>query len=172
MLRTVRLDDAAPIAEIYNHYIRESPATFEEVPITVDDMEQRIAETTQKYPWYVCEEDERLLGYAYGRKWRDRSAYRLSVEASIYLQPSAVGRGRGSSLLDALVAELRARQFHCVIGGVSLPNEASVALLQRFGFRQVAHFKDVGYKFSRWIDVGYWQLMLGAEQSPNDSLTR
>jgi phosphinothricin acetyltransferase len=160
MLRTVRPDDAPSIAEIYNHYILNSPATFEEVPVTADEMCRRILETAPTYPWFVCEEDGKLLGYCYGRKWRERAAYRHSVEVSVYLYPSSVGKGRGSALLDALLAELRIRTVHSVIGGVSLPNDASVALLEKFGFRPVAHFKEVGNKFGQWIDVGYWQLLL------------
>ena len=160
MIRAVLPEDAPAISEIYNHYIVESPATFEEVPITAGNMRLRIEETTKTYPWFVCEEEGRLLGYCYGRKWRERAAYRHSVEVTVYLEPTAVGRGRGSALLDTLLAELRARQFHCAIGGVALSNDASVALLEKFGFRPVAHFKEVGYKFGRWIDVGYWQLML------------
>jgi phosphinothricin acetyltransferase len=160
MLRNVSPDDASFIAEIYNHYVLNSPATFEEVPVTPGEMRQRIVETTETYPWFVCEEDGKLLGYAYARRWRERAAYRYSVEAGVCLDPSAVGMGIGSALLDALLAELRARQFHSVMGGVALPNEASVALLLKFGFRQVAHFKETGNKFARWIDVGYWQLML------------
>lgn len=160
MLRNVRPDDAPAIADIYNHYILNSPATFEEVPVSQDEMRQRILETIRTYPWLVCEEDGKLLGYCYGRKWRERAAYRHSVEVSTYLDPSAVGKGRGSALLDAILVELRRRGFHCVMGGVSLPNDASVALLQKFGLRQVAHFKEVGYKFGQWIDVGYWQLLL------------
>jgi phosphinothricin acetyltransferase len=160
MLRTVRPDDAPCIAEIYNHYILNSPATFEEVPVGPDEMRHRILETTRAYPWLVCEEDGKLLGYCYGRKSRERVAYRYSVEVSVYLHPSAVGKGRGSILFDALLTELRNRQFHCAIGGVALPNDASVALLLKFGFRQVAHFREVGYKFGQWIDVGYWQLLL------------
>ncbi len=160
MIRPVRPDDALAIAEIYNHYIRSSPATFEEEILVADQMRQRIAETTQTYPWLVAEEDGRLVGYAYARRWRERAAYRYAVEASIYLDPAAVGKGIGSALLGALLAELRSGGLHCVMGGVSLPNDASVALLEKFGFRPVAHFKEVGYKFGRWIDVGYWQLML------------
>jgi phosphinothricin acetyltransferase len=160
MLRTVRPDDAPSIAEIYNHYILNSPATFEEVPVSPDEMRQRILDTIRAYPWLVCEEDGKLLGYCYGRKWRERAAYRHSAEVSVYLDPSAVGKGRGSALLDALLVELRRRSFHCVMGGVSLPNDPSVALLQKFGLRQVAHFKEVGNKFGQWIDVGYWQLLL------------
>lgn len=135
-------------------------ATFEETPVSPDEMRQRIVDTIRAYPWLVCEEDGKLLGYCYGRKWRERAAYRHSVEVSVYLDPSAVGKGRGSALFGALLAELRTRHVHCVIGGVSLPNEASVALLEKFGFRPAAHFKEVGNKFDRWIDVGYWQLLL------------
>jgi L-amino acid N-acyltransferase YncA len=160
MLRNVRPDDAPAISDIYNHYVRNSPATFEEVPVSSDEMRKRILETSRAYPWIVSEEDGKLLGYCYGRKWRERAAYRHSVEVSTYLDPSAVGKGRGSALLDAILVELCRRGFHCVMGGISLPNDASVALLQKFGLRQVAHFKEVGYKFDRWIDVGYWQLLL------------
>lgn len=160
MLRNVRPDDAHAICAIYNHYILNSPATFEEVPLSPDEMRQRILDAAPTYPWLVVEEDGKLLGYCYGRKWRERAAYRHSVEVSVYLNPSAVGQGRGSALLGGLLTELRTRRFHTAIGGVSLPNEASVALLEKFGFRPVAHFNEVGYKFNRWIDVGYWQLML------------
>jgi L-amino acid N-acyltransferase YncA len=160
MLRPVRLNDAPSICDIYNHYIQHSPATFEEVPLTPDDMRQRILETTKTYPWLVCEEDGALLGYCYGRKWRERAAYRHSVEVTVYLDPSALGKGRGTALFDALLAELRARQFHCVIGGVALPNPASIALLEKFGLQQAAHFREVGNKFGEWIDVAYWQLLL------------
>jgi L-amino acid N-acyltransferase YncA len=160
MIRPVRPDDAPAICEIYNHYILHSPATFEEVPLTPEYMRQRILETTKTYPWFVSEEDGVLLGYCYGRKWRERAAYRHSVEASIYLHPAAVGKGTGTALFQALLGELRKLKFHCLIGGVSLPNPASVALLEKFGLRQVAHFREVGDKFGTWIDVGYWQLVL------------
>jgi len=160
MTRPVCPDDASSICEIYNHYILHTPITFEEYPLTPEDMRQRIVETTEAYPWFVCEEDGALLGYSYGRKWRERAAYRRSVEATVYLHPSAVGKGLGSILFDALLAELRARRFHCVIGGVALPNPANIALLEKFGLRQVAYFREVGNKFGQWIDVGYWQLLL------------
>lgn len=160
MLRTVRSDDASAIVEIYNHYIQHSPATFEEVPLVPEEMRQRIVDTTKGYPWFVWEEDGKAVGYSYGRPWRERAAYRHSVEAGIYLHPAAIGKGTGSALFDALLTELRNRQLHCVMGGVSLPNPASIALLEKFGLRQVAHFREVGYKFGQWIDVGYWQLLL------------
>lgn len=160
MLRSVNLDDASSICEIYNHYIQHSYATFEEVPLAPEEMRRRIEETTKVYPWLVWEEEGRVEGYSYGRRWRERAAYRHSVESTIYLAPSVVGKGTGSVLFEGLLTELRNRKFHCVIGGVSLPNPASVALLEKFGLNKVAHFSEVGWKLGRWIDVGYWQLVL------------
>ncbi len=160
MLRDVRADDAFSISEIYNHYVQHTPITFEEIPVTPDDMRARILNTASALPWLVSEEDGKLIGYAYASQWRERSAYRHSVEAAAYLHPTAVGKGKGTELLGALLTELRTRQIHCVMGGVALPNPASIALLEKFGLRQVAHFREVGYKFGHWIDVGYWQLVL------------
>ena len=160
MIRPVHPNDAPSIADIYNQYILSSPATFEEEALAPDEMRQRIVDTTRTYPWFVCEEEGKLLGYSYARQWRERAAYRHSVEVTVYLHPSDVGKGRGSALFDALLSELRNRRFHSVIGGVALPNPASIALLEKFGLRRVAHFKEVGHKFGRWIDVGYWQLAL------------
>ncbi len=160
MLRSVRIDDSSSICGIYNHYVLETPITFEEAPVASKEMQQRILAVTRTLPWLVCEEEGRLIGYSYAAKWKERSAYRFTVEATVYLHPSAVGKGRGSALLDALLNELRAREVHCVIGGIALPNNASIALFEKFGFRQVAHFKEVGNKFGRWIDVGNWQLLL------------
>jgi len=160
MLRNVREDDAPLICEIYNHYVQSTPITFEETPVAATEMRSRILKVTETLPWLVSEEDGKLVGYSYATKWKERSAYRYSAEATIYLHPTAIGRGKGSELLGALLSELRTRQIHCVMGGVALPNPASVALLEKFGLRQVAHLREVGYKFGTWIDVGYWQLVL------------
>jgi phosphinothricin acetyltransferase len=123
-------------------------------------MESRILTVTQELPWLVAEENGEVIGYGYAAQWKARSAYRRSVEATVYMHPSSVGKGQGSALFGALLIELRRVQIHCVIGGVALPNPASIALLEKFGLRQVAHFREVGYKFGQWIDVGYWQLLL------------
>jgi phosphinothricin acetyltransferase len=152
--------DAAQICAIYNHYVRETVITFEETPVSEADMAQRIAEVTARMPWLVCEEDAHIVGYAYAAPWKGRAAYRHSVESSIYLAPTATGRGIGKRLYEALISELRLRGLHCVIGGAALPNPASVALHEGLGFTQVAEFKQVGCKFGRWIDVAYWELLL------------
>ena len=160
MIRSVTTGDAAQICDIYNHYILETPTTFEEQPVTVDEMTRRIEATLKIFPWIVWEEGLGLMGYCYASKWKSRTAYRYAVESSVYLHPQAVGKGIGSQLFDTLLSKLRQQQIHTVIGGVALPNPASVALLEKSGFEKVAQFKQVGYKFNQWIDVGYWQMFL------------
>lgn len=160
MIRQAVLKDAAQICEVYNYYVLQTPITFEEQPVTAPEMQSRLGETLKAWPWLVWEEDGRVTGYCYASRWKARSAYRYSVEGSVYLGPGATGKGIGSQLCAALLAELRQRKVHTVIGGVALPNAPSVALLEKFGFEKIAHFKEVGNKFGQWIDVGYWQLIL------------
>lgn len=161
MIRAASVQDADALARIYNHYVLKSTATFEEQAITTPEMDRRIQEVRQgALPWLVAEEDGWVIGYAYASWWKDRSAYRFSVESTIYLEPGARGQGHGSPLYEALLSELRAKSIHSVIGIIALPNDASLALHEKLGFKKVAHLKEVGWKFEKRIDVGYWQLML------------
>ncbi len=161
MIRRATIADAAAIAAIYNHYVANTIVTFEEEAVPAADMAQRIGEVfSAGLPWLVATEDDRVLGYAYAGKWKTRCSYRFSVESTVYLDHSATGRGLGTALYSALVAEMKKLGMHAMIGGVALPNAASVALHEKLGFQKVAHFREVGWKFNRWIDVGYWQLLL------------
>ena len=161
LIRVAKPDDSAALAQIYNHYIANDIATFEEDPIDADAMAIRVADVIGKsLPWLVAEDDGKIVGYAYAGSWKARSAYRFSVESTVYLDPNCMHRGIGSELYSALIAELRVRNIHAVIGGVSLPNEASARLHEKMGFKKIAQFEQVGYKFGKWIDVGYWQLLL------------
>lgn len=161
IIRPARSSDADRICAIYNHYVATTTISFEEEPVSGAEMQQRINDVeSSNLPWLVMVEDDTLIGYAYGTKWRVRPAYRYSVESSIYLDLAYAGKGAGRTLYEALLAELRGRDLHLVIGGIAQPNEASVRLHERLGFRKVAHFSEVGLKFGRWIDVGYWQLAL------------
>jgi len=163
VIRAATMADAGAIARIYNHYVAHTVITFEEHPVSAEEMAERIAENdAMSLPWLVLEQDERLAGYACASKWKARSAYRFSVEVTVYLEPGTSGRGLGTQLYAALFAELRANGVHVAIGGIALPNPASVALHEKFGMRKVAHFEQVGFKFGEWIDVGYWQARLGA----------
>ncbi|HEV7644966.1 MAG TPA: GNAT family N-acetyltransferase [Pyrinomonadaceae bacterium] len=160
-IRPVELTNAPQIAEIYNHYIKTSVATFETEPVDAAEMEKRISETLAgSYPFFVAEEAGEILGYAYGHQFRARAAYRHSVEISVYIKEGHGGKGIASLLYERLFQEISKGDFHAVIAGISLPNEASVRLHEKFGMTQIAHFKEVGFKFDRWIDTGYWQKVL------------
>jgi phosphinothricin acetyltransferase len=166
MIRPVTRDDAKSICDIYNHHVENTIVTFEECPVSVDDMQGRISDTTGAYPWLVLEEGGRVIGYAYAGRWKSRCSYRYSAESTIYLAEGFTRRGFGTRLYRALITELRSRPVHCLVAGIALPNPASVALHERMGFGKVAHFNEVGWKFNQWIDVGYWELMIeGAEQA-------
>jgi L-amino acid N-acyltransferase YncA len=154
--------DAAAISRIYNHYILNSVATFEEEVVTAEELGRRIdAIRSAELPWLVAVDSTAgLVGYAYAAPWKPRSAYRYSVEITVYLAPECSGRGLGTLLYDVLLAGLKKRGIHAAVGGIALPNPASVALHETFGMKQVALFKEQGFKFGRWVDVGYWQRLL------------
>ena len=161
MIRPATERDADAIAGIYNHYILNTVVTFEEEPVSPEDMSERIGVVSAaSLPWLVAEEQHKVVGYAYAGKWSGRCSYRYSAESTIYLDPQATGRGIGRRLYEVLIDELRGSGMHVAIGGIALPNDASIALHERLGFRKVAHFGEVGFKFGRWIDVGYWQRSL------------
>jgi L-amino acid N-acyltransferase YncA len=159
MIRPAQPADAESIARIYNYYILNTVISFEEQLVTSQSMLERIHEVwAVPLPWLVAELPSGIVGYAFASRWKGRSAYRYSVESAVYLAPAALGVGYGSLLYDSLLADLRQYKIHAVIGGIALPNVASIRLHEKFGFRKVAYFKEVGYKFGRWVDVGYWQL--------------
>jgi L-amino acid N-acyltransferase YncA len=157
MIRAVDTSDAPEICEIYNHYIENSTITFEEECVPSAKMEQRILKTTKILPWIVYCEGDLLLGYAYAAPWRVRSAYRYSVESTVYIHKDARGRGIGKKLYKALLEELGKRDTHSVIAGITLPNDASIRLHESLGFKKCAVFTEVGRKMENWLDVGYWE---------------
>lgn len=167
VIRTATPEDAGGIARIYNHYISETFITFEEDPVPIREMAGRILEVqSASLPWLAAVQGNSLLGFAYAGKWRGRCAYRFAVETTVYLNPGQTSRGLGSLLYGDLLPALRKQNIHAAIGGIALPNEASVALHEKFGFVKVAHFREVGFKFDRWIDVGYWQCVLEPDGVP------
>ena len=161
VIRPAVLTDSASIAAIYNHYVTNTVITFEEEPVPAQAMAGRIAEIqAQDLPWLVAERDGQVIGYCYASRWKARSAYRHSVETTIYLEHGQEGRGLGRRLYAALLDILKTRDIHAAIGGAALPNAASVALHEKLGFRPVGTFREVGFKFGRRVDVAYWQLVL------------
>ncbi|MBN2677201.1 MAG: N-acetyltransferase, partial [Anaerolineaceae bacterium] len=100
------------------------------------------------------------FGYAYGNKWKDRSAYRFTAEVTVYVDKDNHGKGIGNKLLQALIDDSRSRNIHVLIAVIALPNDKSIRIHEKHGFKKVAHFAEVGYKQNRWIDVGCWELRL------------
>ncbi len=159
MIRPVTLQDAKGIAEIYNYYVLHSVATFEVDALSGKDMENRLKAHDPAYPWIILE-DNGIQGYAYATRWKARAAYKHSVEISVYVRKGSHGKGFGSQLYEALLDILKKMDIHAVLGGISLPNETSIRLHEKFGFQKVAHLKEVGFKHGGWRDVGYWELIL------------
>lgn len=161
IVRAAEPSDCTAIAAIYNHYIEHTIITFEEEPVGAGEMAQRMDEVrSAALPWVVAEESGELVGYAYAHPWKSRAAYRFSVEITVYVARDHTGRGIGSLLYGQLFRMFETTRIHAVIGGIALPNAASVALHEKFGLKRVAQFQEVGFKFNRWIDVGYWQRTL------------
>ena len=161
IIRPAAPGDVDSLARIYNFFVRETIVTFEEEPVSSAEMSRRVAEVNDaSLPWLVAEQDGEVAGYAYATKWKARHGYRFSTEVTVYVREAGAGRGTGSALYGQLLPALQARGIHAVIGGIALPNPASVALHEKFGFEKVAHFKETGFKLGRWIDVGYWEKLL------------
>ena len=162
MVRLVRPEDAEQLTAIYNYYIETSGVTFEEDKVASSEMRFRIEKINVKnnFPFLVYEEEGQIKGYAYATTFRERVAYRFSVESTVYVAKEHFSKGIGRILYAALLDELKKGDYHSVIGVITLPNEPSVKLHESFGFKKVGHFTEVGYKFEQWMDVGFWELLL------------
>jgi phosphinothricin acetyltransferase len=162
-IRPASSGDLAALREIYAGHVLNGAASFEEVPPDLAEFERRWRSITEfGLPYLVAGEGERLLGYAYAGPYRPRSAYRFSVEDSVYLDPAVTGRGIGRLLLSAIIDGATAagkRQMLAVIGDSA--NRASIALHFRLGFTEVGTFRAVGFKFGRWVDTVLMQRALG-----------
>lgn len=164
--------DAEACAEIYAPHVEASPTSFEERAPSVADFADRIARISSTHPWLVAEGEGEVFGYAYACRHRERPAYRWAVDVSVYVADRAQGQGVGQALYEALFERLRQQRFRIACAGITLPNEASVALHERLGFVAVGVFRGVGWKADAWRDVGWWQLDLAAptDEPPREPL--
>jgi phosphinothricin acetyltransferase len=170
-IRFADASHAAAIAGIYRPVVESTAISFETVAPDREEMARRIAETTRNHPWLACEIGGRVAGYAYATKHRVRSAYRWSVDTSVYVDADFRQAGVGRGLYASLFAILAAQGYFNAYAGIALPNAASVGLHEAVGFRKIGVYQNVGYKFGEWRDVGWWQLELKAhEASPREPL--
>ena len=156
-IRAAREDDAAGVAAIYGPYVTDTAVSFEEEAPSADEMARRIRAALL---FLVTERNGRVVAYAYASPHRARHAYRFACDVSAYVAPGDTGEGLGSLLYRNLLPHLAALGLHTAHAGIALPNAASVALHERFGFAHVGTFREVGFKFGRWHDVGWWSRTL------------
>ena len=165
-VRPARPADAAAIAAIYAHHVAHGTASFDTVPRTAAETSARISECVERgWPFLVAELGGEVVGYAYATQFRDRPAYSSTCENSIYVTPDHVGRGVGSALLDALIADAERAGFRQMIAVIGGAEPASVALHRKAGFVEAGRMRSVGRKFGRWLDTLYMQRALGAGDS-------
>jgi phosphinothricin acetyltransferase len=159
LTRSVTNVDASQLADIYNHYVLTSHATFELDPVSECEMSRRIRDVVDGgYPFLAADENEKIIGYAYAHAFRPRPAYQKTVEISVYVKDGHAGRGVAARLYEELIRDVLYSGYHSIIAGIALPNDASIRLHEKFGFEKIGHFREVGRKFDRWFDVGFWQL--------------
>ena len=160
MIRDFQTQDIQQLLYIYNHYVLHSAVTFDDKLLSLETFTEKVNKINSEYPFIVFEENNQILGYAYGSQFRPKPAYKNTVESTIYLRHSAIRKQIGTKLYTRLIELLREQKFHIVLGVLTLPNEASEKLHEKLGFKKVAHLNEVGFKFGKWQDVGVYQLKL------------
>jgi len=154
------LDDLPALTSIYNHYVVNTTITFDLRPFSPDERRPWFDDHRDSGPHRLlvaAAADGRVVGYASSSRWRPKPAYLTTVEVSVYCDPGVVGTGCGSSLYTALFAALETEDIKTAVAGIALPNPASIALHERFGFRSVGVFHEVGRKFDRYWDVAWYE---------------
>jgi len=152
-IRLVTQEDSDAILKIYLPFITDTVVTFEYKVPTLTEFKERMADIQKNYPWLVCEINNRITGYAYASRFREREAYKWSVDFSVYVDPEYHGKGIGKALYFALSELLKLQGYYNAYAGVTLPNVKSEGLHESFGFKAVGVYHKVGYKFDRWHDV-------------------
>jgi phosphinothricin acetyltransferase len=166
VIRPATEDDLEAINDVYNHYVVDTHITFDDEPMT---MEWRLEwfshyAVTGRHRLMVAVDGGQVVGYASSSRFRPKPGYLTSVEMSIFLAPKATGKGFGAKLYAALLRALEGEDVHRAYAGIALPNPASIALHERFGFKRVAHFSEQGRKFGRYWDVDWFELALGVAE--------
>jgi len=160
IIRLAKLTDAEALLAIYAYYVENTAATFEtEVP-SAREFGARIEQICKGYPCLAYEAGGEVLGYAYASRSRERAAYRYNADVSVYVRRDVVGQGIGAALYGGLFARLCDKEVYTVYAGITLPNEASVALHERYGFTQAGLYRNTGFKLGKWHDVVWMEKTL------------
>ena len=160
-IRHATEDDLPAILEIYNDVILHTTAVYDYEPHTLEMRRQWfITKKEQGFPVFVAADDEKIVGLSSFGPFRAWAAYKYSVENSVYVSADSRGRGIGKLLIPPLIVVARELGLHTIIAGIDAANGASLKLHEHFGFKEVAHFREVGYKFDRWLDLKFLQLVL------------
>lgn len=159
-IRVATRSDLKTINEIYNHYVRNSTCTYQEKPEPLKGRQKWYAHHGSKHPITVAVEKNNVIGWGSLSAYHARSAYRRTVENSVYVHHDHHGRGIGSLLLENLIVRARKAGHRVIIAAIDAEQPASIALHSKFDFKKVGHFKSVGFKFGRWLDVVYMELLL------------
>ena len=159
-IRRATADDLQTINDIYNHYVPCSTCTYQEEPETMESRREWFASHGDRHPVTVAVVDGQVVGWGSLSPFRERSAYRYTVENSVYVSPAHQRRGIGRALLIDLIDRARTLGHHSIIAGIDAEQTGSIALHAAVGFREVADLREVGFKFGRWLHVRYLQLML------------
>lgn len=166
LVRAAMDSDAPACAAIYAPYVLDTAISFETEPPSAAEMAERIARATRTHAWLVLEEDDHVIGYAYGGPFNPRAAYRWSCQVSVYLERGRSRTGGGRALYEALLARLAERGYRIALAGMTLPNEASVGLHRAMGFEPVGIYRRIGFKHGNWHDVAWSQRSIGTGDDP------
>lgn len=163
MIRKVKSSDAEAIVNIYNKYIEKTTVSFETEALTVEQMRQRIADISSKYPYYVYENDGNVQGYAYVHQWKERAAYSKTLETTIYLDKDIKHQGVGTALMLHVIEDCKREGFRVLIACITGENSESIEFHKKLGFKQASMFHGVGHKFGRQLDVVDMELHIQSE---------
>ena len=165
-IRLATSADIPAILEISNWAAANTAANFAVEPESLESWQQDWTDTHELFPWYVAVDHDRVIGFAKASPWKGRCAYNWTAESTVYVLPDHHGQGVGRTLYRHLLDTLREQGYRTVLGGITVPNEASICLHESMGFRRVALLEQVGWKFGKWHDVGYWEACFTSDDAP------
>lgn len=159
-IRQATVDDSKQILDIYAYYVEKTAVSFETETPALIDFTNRLSSIIKTYPYLVYLCDDRIDGYAYASKHRERAAYCYDVDVSVYIRNGLQNRGIGTALYQKLFEVLASREYYNAYAGITLPNEPSIALHRKFGFKEIGIHHSTGYKFDQWHDVMWMEKQL------------